>query len=134
MTAKRYVRDDDAATVTFDPARCLHAARCVKGLPAVFDTAKRPWIQPGNAEVDALAEVIARCPSGALHLERADGTVEAPERPTSVRRHGHTIVLRGELAIELADGSVLDDVRATLCGCGHSGNQPFCDAACSKRD
>ncbi|EHN12456.1 protein of unknown function DUF1271 [Patulibacter medicamentivorans] len=132
MTVKRYVRDD--ATVTFDGARCLHAARCVKGLPAVFDTARRPWIQPENAAIDELATIIARCPSGALHLERADGAAEQPDHPTTVRRHGETIVLRGELAIELPDGSSLSEVRATLCGCGHTANAPFCDAACSKRD
>lgn len=33
-------------TVTFEAGRCLHAAECVHGLPEVFDTARRPWIQP----------------------------------------------------------------------------------------
>jgi uncharacterized Fe-S cluster protein YjdI len=29
--------------VTYDPVRCLHAAECVRGLPSVFDTSRRPW-------------------------------------------------------------------------------------------
>ncbi|MGE4427293.1 MAG: (4Fe-4S)-binding protein [Solirubrobacteraceae bacterium] len=71
MTVKRYPRE--GAVVTFDPGLCRHAAECVRGLPQVFDTAKRPWIQPGNASVDELATVISSCPSGALHLETDDG-------------------------------------------------------------
>lgn len=39
---KRY--EGEHIEVTYDTARCLHAAECVRGLPAVFDTAKRPWI------------------------------------------------------------------------------------------
>ena len=68
MTVKRYTRE--GATVTFDGERCRHAAECVRGLPAVFDTSRRPWIQPENATIDELDEVIARCPSGALQLLR----------------------------------------------------------------
>ncbi|MCK9250638.1 MAG: (4Fe-4S)-binding protein [Solirubrobacteraceae bacterium] len=71
MTARRYRRD--GGVVTFDAELCRHAAECVNGLPQVFDTAKRPWIQPENASIDELATVISRCPSGALHLETDDG-------------------------------------------------------------
>ncbi|MFF2183788.1 (4Fe-4S)-binding protein [Streptomyces sp. NPDC058155] len=68
-------------TVTFEARRCLHAAECVNGLPEVFDTAKRPWIRPDGAEAERLAEVVRRCPSGALRYEFADGGVETPDRP-----------------------------------------------------
>ncbi|MFD7510449.1 (4Fe-4S)-binding protein [Streptomyces sp. NPDC059853] len=62
-------------TVTFEAARCQHAAACVHGLPEVFDTARRPWIRPDAAEAERLAEVVRRCPSGALQYER---TGDAP--------------------------------------------------------
>ncbi|MDP9796110.1 putative Fe-S cluster protein YjdI [Catenuloplanes nepalensis] len=58
-------------TVTFDAGRCRHAAECVRGLPEVFDVSARPWITPDNAGADAVAEVVARCPSGALQYIRA---------------------------------------------------------------
>jgi len=32
--------------VTWDAARCLLAAACVRGMRAVFDTPKRPWVAP----------------------------------------------------------------------------------------
>jgi hypothetical protein len=43
------------------------AAECVRGMPAVFDPAKRPWIAPDAADAETLAAVIRRCPTGALH-------------------------------------------------------------------
>ncbi len=57
-----------ALDVSFDPAVCAHAAECVRGLPAVFDTQRRPWIDPDGAEPAAVQEVVARCPSGALRM------------------------------------------------------------------
>jgi uncharacterized Fe-S cluster protein YjdI len=65
---KRYVRD--GATVSFDAEVCVHSGNCVRGLPEVFDTSRRPWVQPENATIDALEAAIARCPSGALGFER----------------------------------------------------------------
>jgi uncharacterized Fe-S cluster protein YjdI len=53
--------------VFYDRGRCLHFAECVRGLPEVFDVKKRPWIQPQNASTEQVAEVVRRCPSGALH-------------------------------------------------------------------
>jgi uncharacterized Fe-S cluster protein YjdI len=58
--------------VTFDLEMCRHAAECVRGMPEVFDTHKRPWINPEVANTptlaDKLREVIGRCPSGALEV------------------------------------------------------------------
>lgn len=42
----------------------------MKGLPAVFNVENRPWIQPERASADEVAEVIERCPSGALQYTR----------------------------------------------------------------
>jgi uncharacterized Fe-S cluster protein YjdI len=69
-------------TVTFEARRCLHAAECVNGLPEVFDPGERPWIRPDGAEAERLAEVVRRCPSGALQYELVDGRGEPPDRPT----------------------------------------------------
>jgi len=56
--------------VSFDPEICEHAGECVRGLPAVFDTQRRPWIVPDAASADDVAAQVARCPSGALKYER----------------------------------------------------------------
>ncbi len=68
MTEKSYTAA--GVTVTFDGEVCQHAGLCVKGLPRVFDTSARPWIQPGEASVDEVVAQVEACPSGALQVER----------------------------------------------------------------
>jgi uncharacterized Fe-S cluster protein YjdI len=67
-TRKAYAGTE--AIVSFDSARCQHAAECVKGAPGVFDTQRRPWIDPEGATADEIEAVVARCPSGALRFSR----------------------------------------------------------------
>jgi uncharacterized Fe-S cluster protein YjdI len=58
--------------VSFDGEICRHAAECIRGMPSVFDTSARPWIDPRNAttpeEAELLRQVVGRCPSGALEI------------------------------------------------------------------
>ena len=109
--------------VTYDVNRCLHAAECVRGLPAVFDTTRRPWIDPEGASAQAIAETVGRCPTGALHYELRDGDAELPLKPTRIRvtREG-PILVAGDLTI---NGE--PEVRAALCRCGSTANPPYCD-------
>jgi uncharacterized Fe-S cluster protein YjdI len=123
------------ATVTFEPRRCLHAAECVRGLPQVFDLDQRPWVQPDGAAADRVAEVVRRCPSGALQYRLSDGAAEEPDRPTTVSRTvAGQLVMRGDLDIRTAHGD-RHETRVTLCGCGASGNEPYCDHSgpCAER-
>jgi len=67
---KKY--EGKAIDVSFDPEICRHGGACVKGLPAVFETGRRPWILPDAAPPDDVAAQVERCPSGALRYERHD--------------------------------------------------------------
>jgi uncharacterized Fe-S cluster protein YjdI len=67
--------DGDGIQVTYDPRLCIHAAECARGLPAVFVPGQRPWVRPRAAAPEQVAEVVARCPSGALRI------VGQPSRP-----------------------------------------------------
>jgi uncharacterized Fe-S cluster protein YjdI/CDGSH-type Zn-finger protein len=121
---------DDAIDITYDGRRCIHAAECVNGLPAVFDTARRPWILPGGASADAIAAVITKCPSGALHFTRLDGGAAetTPDHTTIVTTPGGPLYVRGRVQLRSAHGSAtLEDTRLALCRCGQSDNKPFCD-------
>jgi uncharacterized Fe-S cluster protein YjdI len=73
MSARLQTYQSDEITVTFDPALCTHSARCVRGLPAVFDVSRKRWIDPAAASADAVAAQVASCPSGALQCTRHDG-------------------------------------------------------------
>jgi uncharacterized Fe-S cluster protein YjdI len=52
--------------VTFDASICQHSGNCVRGLPPVFDTSERPWINPDGAPARDVIAAVDRCPSGAL--------------------------------------------------------------------
>ncbi|MFJ4095759.1 (4Fe-4S)-binding protein [Kitasatospora sp. NPDC089913] len=118
----------DGITVSFDARVCRHAAECVRGLPTVFDTARRPWIMPDAAEPGVIAEVVRRCPTGALAYRLAGGGTEAPDRPTTVRRTADgRLLVRGELRVTDASGEVRETSRAMLCGCGRTTEPPYCD-------
>jgi uncharacterized Fe-S cluster protein YjdI/CDGSH-type Zn-finger protein len=127
-TVRHYA--NDAIDITYDVERCIHAAECVRGLPAVFDTNRRPWILPDGVSADAIAAVIDRCPSGALHYTRRDGgrAEVPPEQTTITPVPGGPLYLRGLIQLRAADGSLLvEDTRLALCRCGQSENKPFCD-------
>lgn len=119
-------------TVTWSRRRCTHAAECVMHLPTVFEPGNSPWIDATAAAPDAIARVVARCPTGALHFERHDGG-EAEPVPTAntvlVSRDGPTL-LRGDIEVLDDGGAVkLRDTRVALCRCGLSKIKPLCDNA-----
>ncbi len=127
MTARKY--SGNGIDITYEAALCIHAKRCVHGLPDVFDPLKRPWIQPMNAGADELAAVIERCPSGALHYERTNGNSEAADDVDSVSLVASgPLYVRGDITLTLPDGTLVrHDTRLALCRCGHSKNKPYCD-------
>lgn len=120
--------DGDGIVVSYDAHRCRHAAECVQGLPSVFDVARRPWIMPGAAPADEVADVVRRCPSGALRYHRTDGMPdEVPDAPTRVALHADGVIhVRGDLEVA-TPGGPLRETRVMLCGCGRTGRTPFCD-------
>ena len=128
MTRKAY--RSEKIVVSFDIERCIHSEECVRGLPEVFDTEKRPWIQPDKSHPDRVAEVVMRCPTGALQLERRDGGAEEPvpnENIVAVAANG-PLYVRGNIEIKDSTGTtLLKDTRVALCRCGESMNKPFCD-------
>jgi uncharacterized Fe-S cluster protein YjdI len=116
--------------VYFDPRLCIHAAECLRGLPPVFDRDVVPWIRPNAAAADAVAAVVARCPSGALHADRLDGGPAegpSPEPEVLVMPNG-PLHIRGRVEVQDGAGALVRaDTRMALCRCGASGNKPFCD-------
>jgi CDGSH-type Zn-finger protein len=98
----------------------------------VFQPGERPWIRLEGAEAARVAEVVMRCPTGALHFEPAHGAAREPvpaANSIQVSSAG-PLYLRGKLRIESEAGeTLLEDVRVALCRCGGSRNQPFCDGS-----
>jgi uncharacterized Fe-S cluster protein YjdI len=115
--------------VSFDPALCIHARRCVEGLPRVFDPKARPWIRPEETPAAELAAVVRRCPTGALRYELAAGPPEEPDAAATIRPEKNgPLDVRGSVRVEDSRGAAFDaGPRFALCRCGGSRNKPFCD-------
>jgi len=121
--------------IAYDPVRCLHAAECVKGLNAVFDPDRKPWVDPNRASPGEIAAIIERCPTGALRARRLDGgPEETPAERTTLRVAADgPFYARGDLRVELAGSEEPRvEMRAAFCRCGASSAKPFCDGAHEK--
>jgi uncharacterized Fe-S cluster protein YjdI len=115
---------------TWDGRLCIHVQECTRAKGELFESGREPWCQPDLGEADYVAEVVRRCPTGALTYDRKDGAAEekAPEANTILLANNGPLYLSGELKIDGAK----DDMpgvrfRAALCRCGDSQNKPFCD-------
>jgi len=119
------------AIVSYDLGRCIHASECVRGLPEVFDPAAHPWVRPDGGSVEALRTVVARCPTGALHIAGGDGqNIEEPiaENTVQITENG-PLHVRGKIVVRDGTGAVmLEETRLALCRCGASNAKPCCDA------
>jgi CDGSH-type Zn-finger protein/uncharacterized Fe-S cluster protein YjdI len=131
LASRNHVYKGTTITVSWDAALCVHAAECVRGLPKVFDTARKPWVDANAASATAIMGVIERCPSGALKYQFGNGAKsERPAKTNSVTvTCDGPLHLRGDLeVVRGSDGTVVTkDTRLTLCRCGQSANKPFCD-------
>lgn len=121
-------------TIVWKPDLCIHSENCVKGLPEVFNTQARPWIDAEGANTQRIIEQVKKCPSGALSTYlNAEGkpTAESDNKATEVQimKNGPAIV-HGEVKIKLTDGSEVEKSGpVAFCRCGHSQKKPFCDGS-----
>ncbi len=109
---------------------CAHAGVCTDNLATVFRMGQEPWIDPDGATVEAIIDVVSRCPSGALSYTLDNSEFRhAPSASEIVVIKTGPYMVGG---VELADHALGDGAtsgRYTLCRCGASKNKPFCDGS-----
>jgi CDGSH-type Zn-finger protein/uncharacterized Fe-S cluster protein YjdI len=127
MKAKVHSYKSDDIVVEYDVTRCIHVAECFRALPQVFDPERRPWIDPTLASADAIAEVVKRCPTGALHYRRVEEQEQPPQRNEVRAAADGPLFLHGRLVMHMPGGERIEATRVALCRCGASQNKPYCD-------
>lgn len=137
MRERIFTYESEEIKVTWDQKRCIHAEECVHGLPDIFDPNQKPWIQPEKKTANEIADVIERCPTGALHYEIKKE--ERSEKPSSKNRiklqENGPLYFFGDLEVQDAEGNTaLKDTRFAMCRCGASRNKPACDNSHQKLD
>ncbi len=116
--------------VSWDGRLCIHVGECTRARGELFKSGRDPWGEPDRAPAEEVAEVVRRCPTGALTYLRKDGGQgeTAPEVNQVTVANNGPLYVSGQLEIE----GTPDDMpgvryRAALCRCGLSENKPFCD-------
>lgn len=130
MSDKKVDYPGEKADVQWDERLCIHIGECGRADNSLFVGGRKPWCNPDQVSVDAIVDVIERCPSGALTYLRKDGgpAETADDDNVVVVAYNGPLYVRGDLDIDGAP----DDMpgvrfRAALCRCGESKNKPFCD-------
>jgi len=127
---KVFVYDGAQADVHWDERLCIHIGECGRAKNDLFVGGRQPWCQPDLVSPDQVADVVVRCPTGALTYERKDGGVgetASAENVVSVMYNG-PLYVRGDLDVEgAAEDMSGARFRVALCRCGQSKNKPFCD-------
>ena len=130
MSKKVYEFEGENIDAVWDGRLCIHVGECTRAKGALFKSGRTPWGEPDRAEPDQVAEVVRRCPTGALTYRRKDGGAEesAPETNTVVISNNGPLYVSGDLKIDgIADDMPGVRYRVALCRCGDSSNKPFCD-------
>ncbi len=122
MADKTY--EGKRASISFDLEKCIHSRECIMGAPEVFKESGKPWIDPDGADPSVIAQVVSRCPSGALHMQ-----AEGMQEPVAVRNIVR-VNENGPLSVRAQLNMAGDTVtRRVLCRCGATSNQPYCDGS-----
>ena len=80
MEKNRHTYTNGEITVVWQPLLCAHTGICLRGLPAVFDRTRIPWVDIKAATTDEILKQVERCPSGALsYVMREDTEMPKPE-------------------------------------------------------
>ena len=117
-------------TVYYEDSLCMSASECNRAEGGLFMSGRNPWCDPDCMDAERAAEIVRRCPSGALTYKRKDGGPDEMKegRNTAVVSNNGPLYLRGGLKIDGArPGQEGTKCRAALCRCGRSGLKPFCD-------
>ncbi|MEL6345179.1 MAG: CDGSH iron-sulfur domain-containing protein [Myxococcota bacterium] len=120
----------EAVNVLYDRRRCMHAQECGRASRAVFDGRRNPWIDPDQAALEELKQIVWRCPTGALQLESKDGQILEPAPParnTIVVSPDGPLYIRGQVVVDEPQRRGRIQQQMALCRCGASRNKPYCD-------
>ena len=126
-------------TVYWRPELCIHYANCLMGLPGVFNTRKRPWINVNGGSTIEIIQTVDTCPSRALtYLKNPKYNTPRLKKKSRKPAKFARIQLLKDGPYMISGNFIIRDANkkkvkvstevVALCGCGASNNKPFCDA------
>lgn len=140
MPQKTFKYSNDEVTVVWKPEICIHSAICVKGLPGVFNSGRKPWIDMSQANTKDIIEQVRKCPSGAISYIMNDSAINTTDivaeaaniTNIEIMKNG-PILIKNECHIKHSDGTEeVKQGKTALCRCGASASKPYCDGTHGK--
>ncbi|MCX6246974.1 MAG: (4Fe-4S)-binding protein [Bacteroidetes bacterium] len=129
---------NDEITVFWRPELCIHSANCLIGLPGVFDSSERPWVNIRGASSKEIIKTVNTCPSRALLFMKNESVTLRKNRKKSRKppKFARVQILKDGPAI-ISGNFILRDSdkkkirlktdKAAICRCGASHKKPLCD-------
>jgi len=127
-------------TVYWRAELCIHSANCLIGLPNVFNTKKRPWINVHATGSKEIMKIVDTCPSRALTYMKSTKFVTSKPRKTvkkkpkfariQILKDGPALITGNFIIRDSNKRKVnYDNEVAAICRCGASKKKPFCDGS-----
>ncbi len=136
---KKYTNGE--VTVVWQPSKCIHSTICFRGLPDVFDPAKRPWVNIQGAATERIVDQVKACPSGALSyfMNAEEGSQPATQAAAGSAQvvvetvQNGPLLVTGAIGVKDKSGNIVMKEKTTaFCRCGGSNNKPYCDGTHSR--
>jgi len=126
-------------TVFWRSELCIHSANCLMGLPAVFNTRKRPWVNINGGSTNEIIQAVDTCPSRALtYLKNPKYKTQRLKKKSKKASKFARVQLLKDGPYMISGNFIIRDANkkkikveaevVALCSCGASRNKPFCDA------
>lgn len=143
---RKYSSED--ITVFWRPSECIHASICYSKLLSVFNPHKRPWVNMSGGTTQQIIDIVNECPTNALMFMWNDPAKNAKEISQKVVRNlsveqvadygiepvkiqvmpnGPVLVSGNFQMLDSDDNEIKSMKMVSLCRCGHTKEQPFCD-------
>ena len=127
-------------TVFWKSELCIHSANCLIGLPNVFSTKKKPWINVHASNSKEIMKIIDTCPSRALTYLKSSKFVTSKPRAivkkkskfarVQILKNGPVLITGNFIVRDQKKKKILiENEVAALCRCGGSKKKPFCDGS-----
>ncbi|MEI7661562.1 MAG: (4Fe-4S)-binding protein [Bacteroidota bacterium] len=127
-------------TVYWKPELCIHSANCLIGLPEVFNSKKKPWINVHASNSKEIMKIIDTCPSRALTYLKSNKFVTSKPRATAkmkskfarvhILKNGPALITGNFIVRDAKKKKIkIEGEVAAICRCGGSKKKPFCDGS-----